>query len=860
MPTDIIVSERKFLNPLKNDDSFAANPSDFSTHLKGSAMEKMRSEHKIDVAWFMFASSTDTVRSSLIDNPIGSGDVTRLTRSAGDWTEDGFSDGQTISVVAYNKYGVDPATVVSISVSSVDIILVSPDSLILATNIGSGDGVVYGPDSEWFDGLGSSLTENTFMGICGNDPLFAALFKFGIIENNDSINFQSLIDGTEQSYYAEGLGLGAPRSTAYVDGESSQPVKGWQTGEFKMRFVETYSVPFKFIVRQTGAVLTLFVPYQRFQFRHDFIIVPYIKEDDQDTVENLFESLNSLRYVFEVEMLDTLSNPNTSKIIKDDYKEGSVASYGENYNGFNSKYNVDSISIVDGGGNPITALAVGQTNTVTAVITSVKPSPFQTAEPYVVYHSYLPEASDEDTTNGYTNRVETYEEVWFYESLRSTLDAGSINGTIITNLTAVLNSPNQFTVTFDVTYSAAQRAILTDQKEFVLAIGVGDDALSTDDSDKVIIKILKAQYTKDTDIPGLMDVLLMEFFDYPTDLVSGLGYSNYIGSVEDAEVMNIDFTLNMALGAVMESINLNWIAYNPSTGDSFILTETPIDISSITNVPEGGFTVQEINIDSTRGFNYPSGDQFNFIKFTTSPLSGSNKPYNLQFGIKADWREWLQLVNANTVFYDISEPLNGLSKLIANYMANGYEIRVALDAVISSEGVNTNYIFRSPKLEIYDYDAHDGSLDWTCLIESFRTSNNAPLGGNISSSEDTRMKFTFNSPTITVADVALYWGIIRIEKQNNPSQDIEEFGSQRINVQNILKPLVGETLCKKSIGAGDSLVLECLVDFTKLQSGVNYKPSARFGLNDATATPIGGKLTEAGVLKKTEDDQIKIID
>ena len=120
----------------------------------------------------------------------------------------------------------------------------------------------------------------------------------------------------------------------------------------------------------------------------------------------------------------------------------------------------------------------------------------------------------------------------------------------------------------------------------------------------------------------------------------------------------------------------------------------------------------------------------------------------------------------------------------------------------------------------------------------------------------------FHSPTITVVDTSLYWGVIRIEQVNNLGTDIEELSTFRTPVVgNILIPLTGETQTKKSIISGD-LVLECQIDNTKLDPNLSYRPSARFGLNDSAATvpPIGGKLKEDGITKETEAAVFKIVD
>lgn len=824
MPVKILVVNREIKAQFKNGETFTLASSDDTTHLKGSVMEKIQATHSIDVSWNASASATDIWKSVLILNPdpLGSGSVTELTRDSGDFIDDGFSDGDSLDFIANDG--------TSVFVGSATIFTLSGETIVFASDLGTGSGITYGAAVFGTD-------PQTSFALIGTQDLTALKFKFGLVENSEAINFESKVDGTEQSYYVDGIGLDdgfGNRLTAFQIGESAELFKGWQSGIFKARYV----------IDPRDDV-------QRFEIAHEFIILPYLKIDDAETVFRLTESLNTLKYVFETEFRTVLSNPNTSKIIKDDFKKGSVATFGENYNGFNTQFSVVSTVITDPLAVVIDTLEIGAVNTVTVVINSDEAT-FITSAPVIVYHSYLP------TADVYQKNSDTFEEVWLYENKRIAIDGAPVSGTILTDVEAVLDSGSQITVTFKVSYSTAQQALLTDADDFVIAVGVGDSTLLTDVSDKTIVKAKQATYTKDTDVAGLISVTQLGFFDHPTDFLTGTGFTNYIGAVEDGILVEADFTIDLSLSAFIETLNINFVAFNPTTEDLFILQSNPVDITSqVQNVPEGAFFVQEINIDTTRGFTLAALDQFNFFKMTTSPLSGSDKPYNLQFGIKADWREWIALPDADPVFYDSSEQLNGLNKLISNYAANGYEIRIMLNAQVSNGAVTTVYNFSSPTVNIFDYDLSAG-LDWVCTIETFNLLGTS-LGGNISSTENTRIKVTFDSPTITVTDASLYWGIIRIEPQNNPSlPTIEPLSTLRSGVQNVLIPLVGETTTKKSISSGN-LVLECLVDFTKLVQGTDYKPSSRFGLNDAAAV-TGGKLKEDGTAKNKEDGDDKNTD
>ena len=73
----------------------------------------------------------------------------------------------------------------------------------------------------------------------------------------------------------------------------------------------------------------------------------------------------------------------------------------------------------------------------------------------------------------------------------------------------------------------------------------------------------------------------------------------------------------------------------------------------------------------------------------------------------------------------------------------------------------------------------------------------------------------------------------------------------------LLIPKSGVTLLDMYLSGGD-VIMECLIDGSVAQAGVNYNLSSR--IQDDSAGVIDGKVTEAGVLKITEGSVQKIIE
>ena len=118
---------------------------------------------------------------------------------------------------------------------------------------------------------------------------------------------------------------------------------------------------------------------------------------------------------------------------------------------------------------------------------------------------------------------------------------------------------------------------MTEDDFYRLAIHVADDSKSTIASDKVMEPIQISQYTKNTDIPGLSAVPLFLFTDFPTVFAEGAGFSEYHGVNGDPVNAEAHLDIELSLGARLESLEINWIAFNAITEDSFIIKRNVVD-------------------------------------------------------------------------------------------------------------------------------------------------------------------------------------------------------------------------------------------------------------------------------------------
>ena len=83
-----------------------------------------------------------------------------------------------------------------------------------------------------------------------------------------------------------------------------------------------------------------------------------------------------------------------------------------------------------------------------------------------------------------------------------------------------------------------------------------------------------------------------------------------------------------------------------------------------------------------------------------------------------------------------------------------------------------------------------------------------------------------------------YWGINRIQEQEQPGEDIFELSTitDRL-LSGLLIPLEGQDYLSIALDISDNIVLTCRIDYTKLQPGKNYDLSTRLGRSEVEVLP-----------------------
>lgn len=709
------VTSQKFFAQLNNGDTFALNTSDFAAHLKGGVLENIKAVFEVEVDW------TTKIENFQMLYDVGANTI-RLTSAGVDWMNDGFSIGDPIKISTTSLPRRITGTVTSITGSEIII-----DTVVFV----SGGALPAG--STGFSG------DDTY--VTGLSDLTALKYKFGLIENLEPFNTLSKLTNSDQVYLFTGINHAAPGT--FTSGVSLGNNKAWVTGSMRVAFDSLVTDrDFKEPEATT----------QKFIVEHIFIINPIFRDGEIDSLKGIdispltiFNGNKSLKYVFETEFRTVINNPNTSKIAEYDTQQGSVGYLGESYNGYANVYTVQNLvylNVTDA--IAATKIDAGKVMQVNFTIKSSSGS-INVNTPLVVGHTSI------INSLSYVASLSEYQPLWLHESIRNTAGAVFVDGTIIKGFTCTRIDANTLDVQFTTQFTSSQQTQITNGQDYLLWFNFMDNLLTVDTGDKVVDRIDVNLYEKSSDIEGLYQVDTLDQYPHPESFILGStdGYTQGKMFVEDGQMLDARFKVKdtftdpdtgLTHGVDLVGLKFKIVAFNTADNTWFDLRELNIDLSS--QVVVGN--IQNINLNSTRGYILTDTDIFNSLVLTTDTNAGGFQFYNMQIGYKIPWQDWLVLIGADTIFYDPTKENDGLNNNSSNYsFTNNHVIRFLIDAVIETNGIETNYIDTSGNFMAYNYDTDDISPDaFTCLIET-HDSMGVALASNIIDQSFTELRATF---------------------------------------------------------------------------------------------------------------------
>ncbi|GAF69834.1 unnamed protein product, partial [marine sediment metagenome] len=407
--------------------------------------------------------------------------------------------------------------------------------------------------------------------ITGLTVLENLAYEFGLIENDENFNTESKLTFENQKYNVESILL-----NSQVDGVESGVFRGWSSslGSLKVERKDSTALP---IIRganfgSNGGTVpqTAVLNYEIVQL---LPLLPYFVAGEFSNLQNkippsFLEGNNSLKHVFNCEFKQNISSQEGNKSIRLENLLGSVGNFGENFNGLQTQYSLDSISYksqITTESNP--SLFVDEITEVEVIVLSADGT-FTGAKNVVISHSYLPIDEEE-----YQNSTNYFEENFIFESV----EKGN-SGVIIKNVETQSLTSNSLKVNFEIDLSSTSIE-LTEESQYLLSICLDDTSSSAENSDRTNLILDLNNYDKSPDIKGLFEVTSFSNFNHLTSF-SEAGNNNYKGWIQDGYAVKGNFRVNRTLEALIDTFNVQIVAWKDGTEEYFVLQTTQFNISN----------------------------------------------------------------------------------------------------------------------------------------------------------------------------------------------------------------------------------------------------------------------------------------
>lgn len=646
-------------------------------------------------------------------------------------------------------------------------------------------------------------------------------YRSNLIENSDQNSFLSLIDANENKW---SLGTIDYTNTTYQTTIQQGTVNSNHLGQVRVKGVNT----------------TL----NRFVIEHTFYITPlFLLAQLTDLANGIrpeyYYDLSCLKYIFNVELLYQLSDPNRVHKSTTQGLIGNTGWFNENFNGGIPKFTADAPTYSQGG-NPLT-FADYQNDTDFSITVRSEEGVFSNNNTkFVLNHFFLPETEQE-----YINTSSDFVSNFMFDRKLNTVGSAAANGDnfgtqkqVLKNIAATFVSANEITVTGTISISSAYKAKVgaASAKQFVLFVTIQDHTKATAVSDKVACHNSMQRYDTDLSNASAGKTTIDMFLRNQNDLLSPVAFAGWF--VEDDILSRSQFFVDTTNGATIENTAIIISAEHPTYG-AFTLERK--DFSFAGAIVQNG--VQQININTTRGFNLRTGDQFNLVSLNrkNSLDSGNLKYYELFYGFRLRWEYFKQLLAVSNQFYDVNEDFNGFNHDWNRYFAgSGWEIKFKVVLTITENGV-TNTIINDRTLYIYNYgDAGDWQND---EIKIFNNATSIDNGDFLPADDVQRVeaKFTYIGDPAYLPDIADIEGEVVLGRNEVDDENVVEkiFTNWKNSDGNALVSILGNNYLKKEFIAPDKYKFTCLIDNTKLNllTSNGYRLSAR--IFDKTSKPIG---------------------
>lgn len=525
-------------------------------------------------------------------------------------------------------------------------------------------------------------------------------------------------------------------------------------------------------------------------------------EDADFNEPSWFEASASLKPYYRIQALPQENNPNSSLALTYSDYLGNVGWFNESYNQGVNEFSIESVSITDASGNPLSEVDYSQVSIVTAVINGptdfapyaeinftlipdlslVKNKPERNADLCSVSNSFL----------DFSGVPSILHAVFGKDDRQMPMSAETLDVAVANKITV------QYQLNPSPELTAFIESMSSESRRYRLSAIVESDGGTANDNNAVSLILKEGLLTKAPIIGGRYTGVVSKGFHNHAQTIDDTLSTDYDGCTEDDMLFHSVF--NLRKDASWKSLTLAVEVARLSDGANFALTSQII--------PFNNFLVDSSGIIQ---FNYnESVPQFleaperNKIELSLNGNS-TTETYEVEliWSMMANWRYWLAQANAMPEFIDSALPNMGKSQDWVRYLQEaGFFIRVRCTLTNTDD---VAYWWAS-RISLQNYD---DTLDMTSTIEYYDTLDN--LQTSLIAGQNMRIKaiHTLASGSWEEGNV---WGWIgQRPKENEPNKRISTVWNWS-SLSYPFKPLAGETKAKLSFPTPDVAVVECLLD------------------------------------------------
>lgn len=678
------------VSPLKFTDKHSSIP---TNHLKGNIGGYQQAQMDFIVHWEAIEADLTFYGNQIILN-------------FGSWFDYGFKLNDTIELIISPT---SPTSTGANALGSLQISGLTADTMTVA-NVGSSSG--------------SPVAFTTEIGISeyaihGTTPITCIEYYFGIIKNSSANAYVSLIDGETEKRRANGV-LASNLSTVLLPVATHN--KSWVTGtttEQAASYVDELGV---------GTSGVSYGYEQFFRLTHTFHVSPAIllgwEDSNGDLDQNLIDFLNateSLKYVpkivggFNFASNDhNTDNGNISSFIND----GDIGFYDEFGNGGSPvDFDISNLIYTDSGSNAVTSIIANGATIINFDIGDIN-SNISSSSKFDLYVYELP-----DSTTDYSNLTTDAWTNFAVSNVTLIPAAGAVAHNKISGATTTgVGAQTSVTFTYTDTSAVGKRHLI-----IVECCNPNDDDVAT--SNKVMLKV---DYQPSIFHLYLPDNVILEYpviNDHPSNSSSET-YTDVNGWVEDDVLAKWNIDLLELVGTssdwdlTLRSVTPQIIATDGA--NEFVLESETLTTGTST----------------TRGFNLEPGDPKNYkiFSYIGSAMIG-RQSYQLQYGTKMRYEQWLQQTNAYisafptaTKNWSIYDDVSGWS-LVWRFTLN-------CTATRGSESESTTINVNVPITELSTYEEYR-NCEITGEVSTYYEPTGTDLGGSLAKTQNTIVKARF---------------------------------------------------------------------------------------------------------------------